>query len=55
MQPIKPHTEVVQYGSKDDRVAVSPLDKDSRNETKSQTADIADDDRSGCYSEQDRQ
>ncbi|XP_076234723.1 protein turtle homolog A [Calliopsis andreniformis] len=45
MQPIKPHTEVVQYGNKEDRVVIAPLNKETRNETKSQTtSDMADDD-----------
>ncbi|XP_078038309.1 neural cell adhesion molecule 2 [Augochlora pura] len=41
----KSHTEVVQYGNKDDRVAIAPLNKDFREEVKGQMfADIPDDD-----------
>ncbi|XP_076750372.1 neural cell adhesion molecule 2 isoform X1 [Xylocopa sonorina] len=45
MQPLKAHTKVVQYGNKDDRVAIAPLNKESRAEIKGQMAnDTADDD-----------
>ncbi|XP_076392200.1 neural cell adhesion molecule 2 isoform X1 [Megachile rotundata] len=45
MQPMKTHTEVVQYGNKEDNVVITPLNKESRDKTKGQmSADMADDD-----------
>lgn len=45
MQSLKAHTEVVQYGSKESRVATAPLVKEPRSETKGPaTADMPDDD-----------
>ncbi|XP_076164857.1 neural cell adhesion molecule 2 [Ptiloglossa arizonensis] len=44
-QTMKAHTEVVQYGNKEDRVVIAPLNKDSRVESKGQiSADMPDDD-----------
>ncbi|XP_076645162.1 neural cell adhesion molecule 2 [Halictus rubicundus] len=45
IRAMKAHTEVVQYGNKEDRVVIAPLNKDSRDEVKGQTLnDIPDDD-----------
>ncbi|XP_076638457.1 neural cell adhesion molecule 2 [Colletes latitarsis] len=45
MQTMKAHTEIVQYGNKEDRVVIVPLNKDSRNEAKGQiSTDMPDDD-----------
>ncbi|XP_033322512.1 neural cell adhesion molecule 2 [Megalopta genalis] len=45
IRTMKAHTEVVQYGNKEDRVVIAPLNKDFREEVKGQVfADIPDDD-----------
>ncbi|CAK9822193.1 Neural cell adhesion molecule 2 [Anthophora retusa] len=45
MQSIKTHSKVVQYGNKENRVVIAPLNKESRDEIKGQMAgDMADDD-----------
>lgn len=45
MQPVKTHTEVVQYGGKEDRATVAPPCKETRDDAKGEMAnDMTDDD-----------
>ncbi|XP_017758029.1 PREDICTED: hemicentin-2-like [Eufriesea mexicana] len=45
MQPVKTHTEVVQYGGKEDRATVAPTCKETRDDAKGEMAnDMTDDD-----------